>query len=95
MIKWETTARGLPVGYFTDHLNTVCSIQKSALTGDPCIWLGIDQPRGARMHLTRQMAEQVAKALLKFAETGELTDKTPLALFVAQPKMPESTKLDE
>jgi hypothetical protein len=34
------------------------------------------------MHLTRQMAEEVAKALLKFAKTGELTDKPPAKLSV-------------
>ena len=95
MIKWETTARGLPVGYFTDRLETVCSIQKSALTGDQCIWLGIDQPRGARMHLTRQMAEHVAQALLKFAKTGESTDKPPPKLAVVPTIIPESAKLEE
>jgi hypothetical protein len=95
MINWETTAKGLPVGYFTDRLETVCSIQKSALTGEHCVWLGIDRPRGARMHLTRQMAEEVAKALLKFAKTGELTDKPPAKLSVVPAIMQESAKLEE
>jgi hypothetical protein len=71
LIRWDTTARGHSVGYFTDHLETRCSIQKSSLTGETCVWLGLDQPRGARMHLTRAMAKEIATALLRFAEAGE------------------------
>jgi len=72
MIRWETTPRGFSVGYFTDHLNTPCSIQKSSLTGQDGVWLGLDQPRGARMHLTREMAKVIGQALLDFADTGDL-----------------------
>lgn len=34
--------RGFMTGEFTDKYGSVCSIQKSSLAEDHCIWLGVD-----------------------------------------------------
>ena len=73
--------RGFLRGEFTDRYGEQCSIQKSSLAGEDCIWLGCNhetinhktgQQCGARMHLTRQMAADLLPLLQHFVETGEL-----------------------
>lgn len=72
--------RGFLRGEFKDRYGEKCSIQKSSLADEDCIWLGCNhetvdgqgRPCGARMHLTRQMAADLLPHLLKFIETGEL-----------------------
>lgn len=39
-----TTARGFKICKFTDHYGESCSLQKSSLASEDCIWLGIDDP---------------------------------------------------
>ena len=80
MIEWTNTSRGFRKGEFKDRYDITCSIQESSLATEECIWLGRadDQvyegggPAGSRMHLTREMAGQLAQILLKFSYTGEL-----------------------
>lgn len=77
--------RGFARADFKDRNGEACSIQESSLQfvegdedGGPCIWLGQNEGthhRGhclARMHLTRDMAREIAAALLRFADTGQL-----------------------
>lgn len=46
-IQIENTSRGFACGEFTDQYGEACSIQKSSLATDDCIWLGINdvQPK--------------------------------------------------
>lgn len=41
-IKLEPNERGFITGEFTDRYGEKCSIQKSSLATEDCIWLGID-----------------------------------------------------
>lgn len=61
--------RGFLRGQFTDRYGFPCSIQKSSLATEDCIWLGRDL---VRMHLTREMAAELIPLLQHFVETGEL-----------------------
>lgn len=76
--------RGFLKGRFKDRYGAQCSIQKSSLATEDCIWLGCDhetfdqqcRPCGARMHLTQQMVADLLPILQHFAETGELPADT-------------------
>lgn len=72
--------RGFLKGSFKDRYGEECSIQKSSLATEDCIWLGcrhetVDKqgrPCGARMHLTQAMVADLLPLLQHFVETGEL-----------------------
>lgn len=72
--------RGFMKGQFVDRYGEKCSIQKSSIATEDCIWLGCDHERfapdgtacGARMHLTQEMAADLIPLLQRFVETGEL-----------------------
>jgi hypothetical protein len=72
--------RGFLKGKFKDHYGVDCSIQKSSLATEDCIWLGCDkimvgplgQPYKMRMHLTQSMVADLIPILQRFVETGEL-----------------------
>jgi len=72
--------RGFLVGRFKDRYGANCSIQKSSIGTEDCIWLGADdigtaagvEPFNTRMHLTRDMAEALIPLLQHFVATGEL-----------------------
>jgi hypothetical protein len=80
-IEWQDTERGLAKGTFKDRYGVPCSIQESSLATEAAIWLGCEHethdnqgtPCGARMHLTRGMAGQLARILAGFSETGDLS----------------------
>lgn len=61
--------RGFLKGKFKDRYGVECSIQKSSLATEDCIWLGtvVD-----RMHLTQEMVAELLPLLQHFVETGEL-----------------------
>ena len=73
--------RGFLKGKFKDRYGADCSIQKSSLATEDCLWLGCDhetiddhgRPCGARMHLTRAMVADIIPILQRFVDTGELT----------------------
>jgi len=79
-LVFVTTDRGFARGEFKDHYNNSCSIQKSSLASEDCIWLGADDittahgcgPLNTRMHLTRQMVADLLPFLQWFVDTGEL-----------------------
>lgn len=41
-VKMSKTDRGFSSANFTDRYGVVCSLQKSSLAFEDCIWLGID-----------------------------------------------------
>jgi hypothetical protein len=41
-IIYSTTSRGFGLYEFKDRYNNACSIQKSSLATEDCIWLGLD-----------------------------------------------------
>lgn len=41
----ERNQRGFENGKFKDSYDNECSIQKSSLATEDCIWLGIDKPK--------------------------------------------------
>ena len=81
MIILKPTERGFMRGEFVDRFGAKCSIQKSSMATEDCIWLGCDHEIvdqhgnqcGARMHLTREMAMDLVTHLQHFIETGDLT----------------------
>lgn len=81
MLKFDPTNRGFQRAEFKDRYGKDCSIQESSLATEECIWLGCDHkntdqagtPCGARMHLTQEMAAELAVILTRFAATGRLT----------------------
>lgn len=82
MINWRKTERGFGRGEFKDRYDSDCSIQVSSIATEDCIWLGQDKPTydnngrfcGCRMHLTREMAGELAEILKHFHDTGELIE---------------------
>ena len=88
MITWEKTERGFGRGEFKDRYDAGCSIQRSSIAFEDCIWLGCDKPKImlnkmpaqlpdgydvlGRMHLTRDMCAELGPLLTLFAETGSL-----------------------
>jgi len=43
-MELKTTHRGFPYVEFEDKYNHKCSLQKSSLAFEDCIWLGVDDP---------------------------------------------------
>jgi len=76
--------RGFLRGKFKDRYGEDCSIQKSSLATEDCIWLGCDhetvdkqgRPCGARMHLTREMVSDLLPLLQHFVATGDLIENS-------------------
>jgi len=82
-IQFLKTSRGFARGSFDDRYNSPCSIQKSSLATEDCIWLGCDNPDvdkvtgqivGARMHLTQSRAAELIPLLQHFVDTGDLPE---------------------
>lgn len=63
------TERGFLRAEFTDRYDAKCSIQKSSLAFEDCIWLGVNEHR---MHLTQEQAAALIPHLRRFVKTGEL-----------------------
>lgn len=68
------TDRGFAYVDFVDRYDHHCSLQRSSLATEDCIWLGIDDVAGqpARMHLTRELVGKLLPILVAFVYTGEL-----------------------
>lgn len=67
--EFRTTERGFDIHDFMDHYGEPCSLQKSSLATEDCIWFGTNKNR---MHLTQEHVRALLPALQKFADTGEL-----------------------
>lgn len=80
-----STERGFTRADFVDRYGVECSIQDSSLATEDCIWLGCNEGVHhhvtgeclARMHLTREMAEQLIPLLQHFVEHGHLPPAPP------------------
>jgi len=76
--KFKATSRGFERYEFEDRSKSKCSLQKSSVATEDCIWLGVDQvfdqsnSRPARMHLTQKQVAALLPYLEHFARTGEL-----------------------
>lgn len=70
-MKLEKTLREFAVARFRDRYNEECSIQKSSLAEQDCIWLGVHEKR---MHLTQAQVAELLPLLQHFVETGDLID---------------------
>jgi hypothetical protein len=76
----KLTERGFQLMEFRDRYDAKCSVQKSSIMGEHCIWLGCEHetfdqhgsPCGARMHVTQELAAQLIPILQHFVDTGEL-----------------------
>jgi hypothetical protein len=70
----KRTPRGFAYALFRDRNGKECSIQKSSLATEDCIWLGeeLGDRRGERMHLTRDQVADLLPLLQRFVETGEI-----------------------
>lgn len=72
----DKTSRGFDIAKFKDRYGADCSLQKSSLAGEDCIWLGLngnDPEAGSRMHLTREMVANLMPALQRFVDTGKIS----------------------
>ena len=78
MMKESKTNRGFHYADFYDRNNEGCSLQKSSIADEDCIWLGIDRPKSiggvvyGRMHLTQEMVMALLPYLNRFAYSGEI-----------------------
>lgn len=68
-MKIDHTERGFAIVEFTDRYKFSCSLQKSSLATEDCIWLGVEDNR---MHLTQSMVAELLPYLLSFVLNGEL-----------------------
>jgi hypothetical protein len=71
------TARGFALIKFADLYRQECSIQKSSLATEDCIWFGVDvdlegKTTNHRMHLSQEDVKTLLPVLEKFVKTGEL-----------------------
>lgn len=66
----KKTSRGFDLIEFVDHYGAECSLQKSSLATEDCIWLGTNTNR---MHLTQEQLSQLLPHLQSFVETGDLS----------------------
>lgn len=44
-LELATTERGFAIARFEDRYQKKCSIQKSSIAFEDCIWLGVDDPK--------------------------------------------------
>lgn len=78
-LRYRDTHKGLRVANFTDRYGESCSIQRSSINGEDCIWLGRDDPPSngngqplARMHLDRRQVRELLPSLIQFVNEGTL-----------------------
>ena len=76
-LKFKATERGFAIAEFTDFYGNECSIQRSSIATEDCIWLGVDRPHpeipdAKRMHLSREQVATLLPALTRFATRGKL-----------------------
>lgn len=64
----KITCRGFTYFEFKDRYDETCTLQKSSLASEDCIWFGSDGEH--RMHLTKDMVKDLIPILQKFSDTG-------------------------
>jgi len=68
-LRKEFTGRGFAILYFVDRYGMTCTLQKSSLATEDCVWFGREPER---MHLSQDMVRDLLPALQHFVDTGEL-----------------------
>lgn len=74
------TQRGFSLIEFKDTKGEDCSIQKSSLADDDYLWIGLDRAPAPhlghelspRMHINKEIAQDLIKVLTTFVETGDI-----------------------
>lgn len=85
-MKIKYNQRGFAFTSFKDRYKQECSLQKSSLATEDCIWLGVDvgipkelggagEQINGRMHLTRKQVKTLLPHLQRFVDTGELYEE--------------------
>ena len=69
-MKNRKTQRGFDLIEFIDRYDKSCSLQKSSLAFEDCVWLGCNGNN--RMHLTQEHVKELLPYLQKFIEMGEI-----------------------
>ena len=77
----ETTQRGFSLFKFTDRYDKKCSLQKSSLATEDCIWLGLQYER---MHLSQDQVAMLLPMLEQFVKTGDIN-----IIYPEEPTIPE------
>jgi len=82
MLTTRRTSRGFSLIEFKDMYDQPCSLQKSSIATEDCIWLGVHDQidlntkqvigPAQRMHLTQEQVKELIPLLQKFVDTGEL-----------------------
>lgn len=80
-MKVTHTPRGFAFISFKDRYGQKCSLQKSSLATEDCVWLGCDEVQyhmgealSPRMHLSIPLAKELIAHLQRFVDTGEISD---------------------
>lgn len=68
-MKKSKTEKGFAIIEFKDRYGKDCSIQKSSLATEDCIWMGRNEER---MHIDPKLAKKIIKILERFIETSEI-----------------------
>lgn len=77
----KNTSRGFGMYDFTDRYEQKCTLQKSSLATEDCIWLGVNNSGPqmgnkdidhGRMHLSQEQVEALLPILKKFVKTGDI-----------------------
>jgi hypothetical protein len=93
----ERSAHGYSMVQFIDAAGSECVLQDSSLASEDCCWFGVCHPSGhrseplARMHLTVEMARQVARAMCAALEkrpfgNGEFVDRYGSVCTISEPE---------
>lgn len=92
-IKLKKTSRGFSIGKFIDRYDNECSIQKSSLAFEECIWLGLDNANpqimsrdAIRMGLRKQTFDENDNGWVKYEIPKEVSLNTRMHLTRKQVK---------
>ncbi len=82
MLSQSKTSRGFALIKFQDRYDQPCSLQKSSIATEDCIWLGVHDQidlntkeivgPGVRMHLSQEQVKELLPILQRFVDTGDI-----------------------
>jgi hypothetical protein len=71
-MELKQTGRGFDLYEFTDVNKDHCTLQKSSIATEDCIWLGLGG-NNCRMHLNQSQVKELLPILELFVKTGEIS----------------------
>lgn len=81
-LQQSKTGRGFTLIKFKDMYEQPCSLQKSSIATEDCIWFGVHDQidlntkevigPSQRMHLTQEQVKELLPILQRFVDTGEI-----------------------